>query len=257
MRDAVGDVQSIVVLGGGSDIGLAIAHRLVSRKTRHVVLAARRPDELDDAVQELAAEGAAVSVEPYDATVPNATAELLDRLASRDDVDRLDVDVVLVAFGWLGPDFTIDTPSDDVRHCIDVNFTAGATAALEAARHLREQGHGTVAVLSSVAGQRVRRGIAPYGAAKAGLDGFVLALDDALAGTGVNAMIIRPGHVHTKMTEGRTVTPFATGTDVVADRTVAALGARRRVVWSPAPLRLVFGVLRLLPEKLWRRLNDR
>jgi decaprenylphospho-beta-D-erythro-pentofuranosid-2-ulose 2-reductase len=252
MRDALGDVQSLVVLGGGSDIALAITTELVSRRTRRVTLAARHPDALATNADELRASGADVQVVTYDATVDGATASVLDTAGAAGDID-----VVLIAFGWLDSDYSLDASADDVRRSIDINLTAAAVAAHETAQHLRRQGHGTIAVLSSVAGQRVRKGIAPYGAAKAGLDGFILALDDALAGSGVSAMVIRPGHVHTKMTEGRPVTPFATGPEVVAERTVKGLARQRRVVWSPGPLRFVFGALRLLPEPIWRRLNDR
>lgn len=252
MRDALGNVQSVVVLGGGSDIALATARALCGPRVQRVVLAARRPDELADRAATLAGTGATVETVAYDATVDGAATAVLTQAAAAGDID-----VVLVAFGWLGPDFTLDGPITDVRHSIDVNFTAAAVAAVEAARFLRRQGHGTVVVLTSVAGMRVRRRNAVYGAAKAGIDGFVLALDHALEGTGVRAMVVRPGYVSTKMTEGRPVTPFATGPEVVADRTVHGLRRAQRVVWSPAAMRPVFAVMRLLPEKMWRRLSDR
>src|SRR5207237_792545 len=74
--------------------------------------------------------------------------------------------------------------------------------AVPVANRLRAQGHGTIVVLSSVAGERARRSNFVYGSTKAGLDAFFQGLGDALVGTGASVMIVRPGFVHTKMSEG-------------------------------------------------------
>ena len=86
------------------------------------------------------------------------------------------------------------------------------------------------------------------------MDGFAQGLADALAETAVNVLIVRPGFVHTKMTEGRPVPPFSIDARSVAEATAAGLAAGRQVIWVPARLRLAFGLLRLLPRPLWRRL---
>jgi decaprenylphospho-beta-D-erythro-pentofuranosid-2-ulose 2-reductase len=109
-------------------------------------------------------------------------------------------------------------------------------------------------VLSSVAGYRVRRANFVYGSAKAGLDAFALGLGEALRGTGVSAHLVRPGFVHTKMTEGRPPAPFAVGPDRVATDIVRGLERGQAVIWSPPLLGWVFPALRLLPQSAWRRL---
>ena len=119
------------------------------------------------------------------------------------------------------------------------------------ARVLRAQGDGRIVVLSSVAGYRVRAANFVYGATKAGLDGFALGLGDALAGSGVEVMVVRPGFVRTKMTAGQNVPPFAI--DAVRRRGCGHPGSRDRtsaVVWAPSGLRYVFGILRLAPLAL-------
>lgn len=109
-------------------------------------------------------------------------------------------------------------------------------------------------MMSSVAGERVRRANPVYGGTKAGIDGFAQGLGDVIAADGVHMLIVRPGFVHTRMTAGRQAAPMSTTADAVAVATVRALRARRRVVWVPAKLRYVFMVLRHLPAPIWRRL---
>jgi short-subunit dehydrogenase len=112
----------------------------------------------------------------------------------------------------------------------------------------------SIVVFSSVAGVRVRRANYVYGSAKAGLDGFSSGLADALHGTGVHLLVVRPGFVVGRMTKGMTPAPLSSTPDQVASATVRALAKRRRTVWVPWPLRPMFIGLRLLPQVVWRRM---
>ena len=103
-------------------------------------------------------------------------------------------------------------------------------------------------------GERVRKANFVYGASKAGLDGFAQGLGDALAGSGASVLVVRPGFVHSQMTEGMPAAPMATTPAAVADATVKALAKGRRTVWVPSTLRPVFTVFRHLPGPVWRRL---
>ena len=94
-----------------------------------------------------------------------------------------------------------------------------------------------------------------YGSSKAGLDGFAQGLGDSLVGTGASVLIVRPGFVHSAMTNGMKPAPFATTPDVVAEATVKALRAGTRIVWVPGMLRVVFSLFRHLPTPIWRRLK--
>jgi decaprenylphospho-beta-D-erythro-pentofuranosid-2-ulose 2-reductase len=126
---------------------------------------------------------------------------------------------------------------------------------LASARRLRDQGHGTLVVLSSVAGERVRSANFVYGSSKAGLDGFCQGLGDALVGSGVRVLIVRPGFVPTKMTAGRDRAPFSTTPEQVAEVVVRGLQSGAEVVWSPPVLRWVMAVARHLPRAVFRRLK--
>jgi decaprenylphospho-beta-D-erythro-pentofuranosid-2-ulose 2-reductase len=121
-------------------------------------------------------------------------------------------------------------------------------------RSLREQGHGTLVVLSSVAAERPRASNAIYGAAKAGLDALAQGLGDSVAGSGVRVLVVRPGFVKTRMTAGLKPPPFATTPDAVAAATSRALRRGAHTVWAPGALRYVFAVLRHLPRAVYRRM---
>jgi decaprenylphospho-beta-D-erythro-pentofuranosid-2-ulose 2-reductase len=251
MKDALGSVQSILVVGGGSDIAQATVRRLVADRTRTVVLAARDTGRLEPFVHELRESGA-------------EAAELLPFEAGADDPDTAidaafgrhgDIDVVLVAFGVLGDDHVARERLDAARHILEINFTSAALVSLAAARRLRAQGHGTLVVLSSVAGERVRRSNFVYGASKAGIDAFAQGVADWLHGTGVRVLVVRPGFVRTKMTEGRKAPPLATTPEAVADAILDGLRRGADTIWVPRGLRLVMSVLRHLPRGVFRRLD--
>jgi decaprenylphospho-beta-D-erythro-pentofuranosid-2-ulose 2-reductase len=164
------------------------------------------------------------------------------------------VDLVVIAVGLL-----YDTEEDErdptrVARCLTVNFTWPAAALSRIAHHLRQQGSGRVVVLSSVAGVRVRRANFIYGSAKAGLDAYARTLNQTLEGSGATVMVVRPGFVHSKMTEGRKAVAMATTPEAVAQDIVKGLEDGAEVVWSPGKLRALFFVLGLVPEPIWRRL---
>jgi short-subunit dehydrogenase len=121
-------------------------------------------------------------------------------------------------------------------------------------QRMRAAGSGRLVVFSSVAGVRVRRANYVYGSAKAGLDGFASGLADALHGSGVQLLIVRPGFVIGRMTEGMTPAPFSSTPPQVAAATARALTKGRRTVWVPWILRPLFFGMRLLPQAVWRRM---
>ena len=248
MLNAAGEPQNIVVLGGSSDIGVAIARRLAAPSTKSIVLACRRPE--DAPTDGLRRPGLTVDAVSFDAVRVEQHATFVDSLAS----SLGDIDVVVLAFGQLGEQSRFDDDPVAAADLVTVNLAGAVSVLLAVARVMRRQGHGRIVVLSSVAGERVRPANMVYGSSKAGLDGFALALGDSLVSSGVSVLVVRPGFVRSAMTQGMDAAPFATTPDAVADATVKALRAGRRIVWVPGVLRYVFMVLRHLPAPLWRRL---
>lgn len=250
MQNSFGEPQSILLLGGTSDIGLAIVHRLVSPALRSVVLACRDPDAASQIVGDLRRPGVAVSAVAFDAARPETHAALIERVVATTG----ELDVVVIAFGVLGEQSDYDDDPVAAATAVTVNYTGAVSVGLAVAARLRTQGHGRLVVLSSVAGERVRGSNFVYGSSKAGLDGFANGLGDSLEGTGAKVLIVRPGFVHSAMTEGMRPAPFSTTPAAVAEITVAGLRKGKRTVWAPPVLRLVFSLLRHVPGPIFRRL---
>jgi NAD(P)-dependent dehydrogenase (short-subunit alcohol dehydrogenase family) len=240
-----------VVLGGRSEIGLAVARRLVSSGAKTVVLAARRSDDLDSEEAILRQAGAAgVHRVEFDADDVAGHRAVLEDIAGRYGP----LEVVVLAFGVLGEQQRAERDAAHAIAVVHTDYVAHVSVLTHLATLLRAQGNGQLVVFSSVAGVRVRRANYVYGSAKAGLDGFASGLADALAGSGVHLLLVRPGFVIGRMTKGMAPAPFSSTPDQVADATVAALRRQRDVVWVPSVLRPVFAVMRMLPRVIWRRL---
>jgi decaprenylphospho-beta-D-erythro-pentofuranosid-2-ulose 2-reductase len=251
MIDAVGRPQSVLVLGGSSEIARSVVSKLVADRCRTVVLAGRESPGLADAVAEAKTAGADVA----ESMVFDVTD--IDRHQSFADeaFDRFgDLDAVIVAAGVLGDQVTDEEDPVAAASVMNTNYTGTASAMLAVTARLRRQGHGRLIVLSSVAGVRVRRANFIYGSSKAGLDAFSQGLADALVGTGVHVTIVRPGFVVDRMTEGLDPAPFATTPDAVAELVVRGIAQGSPVVYTPSLLRWVFAVMRHLPRALWRRM---
>src|SRR4051794_17580834 len=224
MRDAVGSVQSLLLLGGTSEIGLDIARALVADRTRSVVLAARDAQRAEAAAGELRAAGAAVDVVALDATALDTHAAAVEAAFARPE----GVDVAVVAVGLLGRG---EDQLLDAGQLQRVNGAGATSLMAHTARVMRAQGRGTIVLLSTVAADRPRVSNYAYGASKAAADTFARGLSDPLHGRGVEVMIVRPGFVRTKMTEGMDPAPGAVDPDAVARAVVDGLRARRSVVY--------------------------
>jgi decaprenylphospho-beta-D-erythro-pentofuranosid-2-ulose 2-reductase len=245
MRDAVGSVQSVLLLGGTSDIGLDIVRALVADRARTVVLAAR---DRERAAATPVGEGAAVEAVALDATQLDTHEALLREVFERPG----GIDLAIVAAGALGR--AGDEQLLDAGELQLVNGAGAVSLMAHTAREMRRQGRGTIVLLSSVAADRPRVSNFAYGASKTASDAFARGLQDALHGSGVEVMIVRPGFVRTKMTAGRDAAPGAVDAEQVTRAVVEGLRARRSVVYVPGMLRWVMLVLRLLPRPIFRRL---
>jgi len=245
---------SLLVLGGTSEIALATVRALAPKGLEQVVLAGRSPERLEAAEAGLADLGLQnIAIEKFDATETSAHAAQLRAMRDNHGV----FDAVLLAFGVLGDPFTLEEQPDVAADLITANFSGAVSSGLASAQLLAENGGGTVAIISSITAVRPRAGNLVYGSAKAGLDAFARTLHDAVAGTGVRVMTIRPGWVDTVMTDGLEPAPFATTAEAVAADIVTGFEKGSAVVWSPRVLGVVGPILQALPAPLWRRISAR
>jgi short-subunit dehydrogenase len=243
------DAGPIVIFGGRSEIGLELVTRLAPGAT--VLLVARRADKLDDEAAAVRAAGATgVHVREFDADDLASHTPLVESIVAEYGPIR----TAVLAFGILGDQSRAEKDPGHAAAIVHTDFVAQVSLLTVLANAMRSEGSGSIVVFSSVAGVRVRRANYVYGSAKAGLDGFCSGLADALHGSGVDLLVVRPGFVIGRMTDGMTPAPLSSTPDQVAAATVRALRKRRRTVWVPSALRPMFVVMRMLPQFVWRRM---
>ena len=240
-------IRRVLLLGGTSEIGLAILAALRLPADAQAVLAGRDEQRLAAAGKAL---GCQVETLPYDALDLASHQAMVDAAFARGEVD-----LVISAAGVLTAQPDLDADPLLGGQLVQTNLTSHVTTLLAAVARLRQQGHGTVVVLSSVAAVRPRRVNFTYGAAKAGLDAFARGLADSLHGSGVRVLLVRPGFVTGRMTAGMTAAPLATTPAAVGAAVAGALRGRRDVVWVPPALGPFALLLRAMPRPLWRRLR--
>ncbi len=254
-----GPRKRVLLVGGSSEIGVAIARRLAADGPIRPYLLGRDRERLEQAAATLLRAGAAdAELDTIDAEDVDTHDEVIGRAFERAG----GFDLVVLAVGLLGGQAGLDADPVEAETVMRVNFVGCGSLLWHCLRRLREQAlalraggpQGTLVVLSSVAAERPRAGNPIYGAAKAGLDALAQGLADGCADSGPRVVVVRPGFVHGRMTAGLRPAPFATTPEAVADATVNALSGRAHTVWVPARLRLVFVVLRHLPRAIYRRL---
>ncbi|MCS5478218.1 decaprenylphospho-beta-D-erythro-pentofuranosid-2-ulose 2-reductase [Corynebacterium sp. YIM 101645] len=251
MLNAVGQAQNILLLGGTSEIGLGIVAEFLSRGPARVTLAARKDSpRISTAVDQIKAAGAAeVEVVDFDATDFDSHPATIDAAFAHGDVD-----VAIVAFGTLGDQEALWQDQAAAVASAQTNYTGPVSVGVLLGQRFRDQGHGTIVALSSVAGVRVRRSNFVYGASKAGLDGFYTQLGEALRDSGAKVLVVRPGQVRTKMSAGTKEAPLTVDIDDVAKATVEGVLKGRDIIFVHPAFEAVAAVFNMIPRQIFRRL---
>ncbi|MGY1754920.1 decaprenylphospho-beta-D-erythro-pentofuranosid-2-ulose 2-reductase [Blastococcus sp. SYSU D01042] len=249
MIDALGSPGSLLLVGGTSDIAVATARRYLQERPLRVVVAARDTPRRAAVADELRTAGGEVEVVDFDAEDPASPERVVAAAAAGGDID-----VAVVAFGQLGDQEQLAADPGAAGALGQVNYVAPVVVGTVLANRMREQGHGAIVALSSVAGERARRSNYVYGSTKAGVDAFYSGLADSLVGTGVSVLVVRPGFVRSKMTEGLPEAPLSTTPEAVAEAIVTGVRKGRHTVWVPGAMRFVMSGLRHTPRALFRRL---
>jgi decaprenylphospho-beta-D-erythro-pentofuranosid-2-ulose 2-reductase len=249
--DAVGNPQAVLLLGGTSEIGLAICERYLQNARARIVLAAMPEDPgRDAAVAQMEAAGArSVEMLDFEATDPGSHPKLIEQAFANGDVD-----VAIVAFGILGDAEELWQDQRKAVQAAKINYTAAVSVGVLLGEKMRAQGFGQIIAMSTVAGERVRRSNFVYGSTKAGLDGFYLGLSEALREYGVRVLVIRPGQVRTRMSAHVKEAPLTVDKEYVANLAVTASAKGKELVWAPGAFRYVMMVLRHIPRNIFRRL---
>ncbi len=244
--------MNVVVFGGTKGIGRALARRFAARGDR-LFLLGRDAVNLERSARDLeirSPQRLAVGVAICDLGASETLAPALD--AARAALSTVDA-VVLTAADF-ATQAALEVDLERCRQLLDVNFT-GTIIFCELARTRLLARGGTLCVLSSVAGDRGRKPVILYGAAKAGLSRYLEGLDHKYRGQGLRVVCVKPGFVKTGMTSGLTPPPFAGEPDAVAADVVRAIDRGQPIVYTPAIWRLVMFIIRLLPRAIMRRID--
>ncbi len=244
--------ERVLLIGGTSEIGLAIVRRLADRGPVRPVLLGRDAEGMRRALTSLEAAAGC-----RDGVVIQLDAGELDRheqVVAEAFAVAGGIDTVVLAAGVLGAQAGLDADRADALEVMQVNFVGAGSLLMAALKALRAQGRGTLVLLSSITVERPRAANAIYCAAKTGLDALAQGLADSIGGSGVRVLVMRPGFVHTKMTAGLPAPPLSTTAEAVAEATLKALDGSAHTVWTPRLLRPLFVLLRLVPRAIWRRL---
>ena len=236
----------VMLIGGTSEIGLAILTALGLPPNAEIILAGRDEQRLAAAGKELPGQ---VRTVYYDALETASHQAFVDGVFADGHVD-----LVISAAGVLTPQADLERDVQRAAAMIDTNFTGHVSTLLAVGARMRARGRGTIVVLSSVAAVRPRKANPVYGSAKAGLDAFARGFAD-LHGTGVRVVLVRPGFVTGRMTAGMPPAPLATTPEAVGRATAAALRRGQDTVWVPPALAGLALALRLVPRPLWRRIS--
>lgn len=252
MKNGVGVAQNIVLFGGTSEIGQAILQEIVKPGVSRLVLVSRDIEKAAEMSANLIESHPEIDV--HHVRFNASDAEAMTHVVAEIAESIGDIDIAVIAHGLLNEGVDNYAHPTALIEMANVNFTGTMVLMYALAQRMKAQGYGKIVLLSSVAGVRVRKANAPYGATKAGIDGFALALDHDLQGSGVSVLVVRPGFVTTKMTAGMKKAPFSTDAQSVAQITAKAIVADKSLVWAPGVLQWMFLVLRNVPLTLWRKL---
>ena len=241
-----------IVVGASSGIGEELARKLVASGVA-TALVARREAELTALAESLngGAEPALARIYAHDVTKYDEAPELFARIAS----DLGGVDLVIYSAGAMPKIGDDEYNMEKDALIFDVNVK-GAVAWLNLAAHrFGQQRSGTIVGISSVAGDRGRRGQPAYCASKAALDTYLESLRNRLAARGVSVVTIKPGLVKTPLTADLGKLPMMIDAETAADQILAAAGAGVNVAYVPGKWRLVMTIIRAIPSPIFRYLK--
>lgn len=237
----------VMILGGRSDMGLAVAHAFA--KSGHpVTLAARNAQSLEADCQDITLRHrvAARAVE-FDvlasATLPGFVA-----------ADEGAPEIVVCVVGLMGEQGESEVDPSAAAEVMRSNFEGPALVLGLYGAQMAARGQGTIVGVSSVAGDRGRASNYVYGAAKAGFTAFLSGLRNRLAGQGVQVITVKPGFVATRMTEGMDLPkPLTAAPEEVAEAILRAVERGRDVIYVRPVWRIIMGIITLLPERIFKK----
>jgi len=241
----------ILIFGAASAIAFETA-KLFAKDGASLYLCARDEDELKRLSEDLIVRGAKeVGYSIFDALNDKSIINAIDScLAKFPDIDGL-----LIAYGTLPDQKLCEADVEEMRKAININFTSVGVILTHIVAHFQKQGCGTIAVISSVAGDRGRQSNYVYGSAKGALSIFLSGLRQGLNKSGVQVLTVKPGFVDTPMTANLKKGILFVGPDVVAKGIYKAIIKGKDIVYLPWFWWGIMMIIRNIPEKIFKKIK--
>lgn len=244
-------MQNILIIGATSAIAEACAKRFAAQG-HSLFLLARNTERLESLAQDLRVRGAkAVHCATFEANALDGHQALLERVKT----ELGGLDRVLIAHGTLGDQRACEQSVELTLQELQTNALSVISLLTVLANHFEQQHHGSIAVISSVAGDRGRQSNYVYGTAKGALSIFLQGLRNRLHKSGVQVLTIKPGFVDTPMTAALPKGPLWASPEKIAMDIEKAIENKRNVLYTPSFWFLIMAIIKSIPEALFKRLS--
>ncbi len=243
--------MKVVFLGATKGMGRALARLMVARGDR-LFLLGRDLHDLQRSAADLRVHGAPdpIGTAYCDLLDPKSFVAALDTASEQ----LGGLETVVVTAGLFATQEELEEDPELCEQLLAADFTNTVLFCEQARRRLLAAGGGRLCVFSSVAGERARKPVILYGAAKAGLSHYLTGLDHKFRAQGLQTILVKPGFVHTSMTAELDPPPFAGEPESVARVVLAAIDRGTPEVFAPAIWRWIMLVIRSLPRGVMRRI---
>lgn len=242
-------MPTVLILGAGSDMAVAIAREFAGNKY-DIQLAARNQASLSALEQDLRIRyGVLTSAYAFDATDFNSHPAFYNALPVKPDI-------TIAVFGYLGSQEKGQSDWNEASRILHTNYTGAVSILNVVAEDYAARGTGTIVGISSVAGERGRQSNYLYGSAKAGFTAYLSGLRNRLFHNGVHVLSVQPGFVYTRMTENLKLPPLLTAQpqDVAKD-IYKAVKAKKNEIYTKWFWRYIMLIIKSIPEFMFKKLK--
>ena len=240
-------MMKAIILGGTSDIGLAIAAIYAEKKRCEITLAGRNSEELQKCAEDLGAR--------YTTACTTLLFDAID-YNSHSEIKFEDYDLVVVAFGYLSEEEKARQDFNEARKIIEINYLGAVSLLNLAANTFEQRGSGSIIAVASVAGLRGRASNMHYGSAKAGLIAYLSGLRNRLSASNVNVLTVNPGFVTTKMTQDLDLPPgLCSSPEELAEKVYRAEQSGRAHIYSSFKWWIIMSIIRAIPEGIFKKMK--
>jgi len=242
-------MPTVLILGAGSDMAIAIARKFAQKKYS-IQLAARNANRLSALVTDTTLRyGVDCTLHEFDALNYASHPDFFASLNPKPDV-------TVCVFGVMDDEDAAFSDWKLTERMINTNFTGAVSILNTVAGWYQSQKKGCIAGISSVAGERGRQSKLVYGSSKAALSAYLDGLRNKLFASGVHVVTVKPGFVYTKMTESLKLPAALTATpEQVADAVCSAVEKKKNTVYVKWMWRWIMLIIQCIPEFQFKKMK--